>query len=585
MFANRHRSILVLLPALLLSACALLPPAATDSPPARSIAAQPAVQAAVTAHPLATGAALAMLDRGGAPVDAAIAAQMVLGLVEPQSSGVGGGSLIMHWDASTGKLDSYDGLAAAPARVTAALTIDVDGSALKSEGVQRGGRSVGVPGTLAALKLAHERHGRLAWDELFLPAIELAESGFPLPPYMHTILSSPTAAADHADLLPLYFGRDGKVLPAGTRVTNSAYAATMRQIAARGPARWWQDGAARELVAAAQRGVRPTLITEADVLGYRAVVRDPLCAPFLVYSVCVMAPPSFGGVVVLQLLQMLEARPWQGGAAQRFDFDDPAFVHFYAEAGRLAQADRLSYVGDPGFVPVPADALVAAGYVRERAGLIDGSRMSPEVAAGNPLRKAASAMPFAPLESAAADATSQLAVTDRLGNALSMTTTNNLNFGSRLMFNGVVLNNALTNFSAAPRAGQAGPNRMQGGKRPVTSMAPLIVFDRAGKPVVIGGSAGGGQIVDYISASLVEMLANRRTPAEALARGHVSTAVRGKLQLEQGTGAAAQTAALAARGHTVEVVPMISGLGFLMRHNGGWLGAADPRRDGIAQGR
>jgi len=255
------------------------------------------------------------------------------------------------------------------------------------------------------------------------------------------------------------------------------------------------------------------------------------------------------------------------------------------EAGRLAQADRLSHVGDPGFVTVPVDALVAAAYVRDRARLIDGSRMSPEVAAGNPLRKAASAMPFAPLESAAADATSQLAVTDRLGNALSMTTTNNLNFGSRLMFNGVVLNNGLTNFSAAPRAGQAGPNRMQGGKRPVTSMAPLIVFDRAGKPVVIGGSAGGGQIVDYISASLVEMLANQRTPAEALARGHVSTAVRGKLQLEQGTSAAAQAAALTARGHTVEVVPMISGLGFLMRHDGGWLGAADPRRDGIAQGR
>ncbi len=586
MFASRYRSILVLLPALLLSACALQPPVCNDSAPAHVIAARPALlQAAVTAHPLATAAALTMLDRGGAAVDAAIAAQMVLGLVEPQSSGVGGGSLIMHWDAGSGKLASYDGLSAAPARVTAALTIDVDGSALKSDDVQRGGRSIGVPGTLAALKLAHERHGRLDWDKLFLPAIELAESGFPLPPYMHTILSSPTAAADHADLLPLYFGRDGKVLPVGTRVINLAYAASMRQIAARGPAQWWRDGAARELVAAGQRGARPTLITEADVRGYRAETRDPLCAPFLVYSVCVMAPPSFGGVVVLQLLQMLEARPWPEGAPRRFDFDDPAFVHYYAEAGRLAQADRLSYVGDPGFVPVPADALVAAAYVRERAGLIDGSRMSPEVGAGTPLRKAASSMPYAPLESVAADATSQLAVTDRLGNALSMTTTNNLNFGSRLLFNGVVLNNALTNFSAAPRAGQAAPNRMQGGKRPVTSMAPLIVFDRAGKPVVVGGSAGGGQIVDYISASLVEMLANQRSPAEALARGHVSTAVRGRVQLERGTSAASQAAALTVLGHTVEVIPMVSGLGFLMRRDGGWLGAADPRRDGVAEGR
>jgi len=187
-------------------------------------------------------------------------------------------------------------------------------------------------------------------------------------------------------------------------------------------------------------------------------------------------------------------------------------------------------------------------------------------------------------ESESADATSQLAVVDRHGNALSMTTTINLNFGARLMTGGFVLNNALTNFTAAPRAGQAAPNRMQAGKRPVTSMAPTIVFDQSGNPVVVGGSAGGGQIVDYIAASLVEMLANGRTPAEALARGHVSTAVRGKLQLEKDTPAAAQAALLKAKGHDVDVVPMISGLGFLMRKDNGWLGAADPRRDGVALG-
>lgn len=574
---------------LLLAGCATpLPPQPPDPAPghsAHSIASRPARQAAVTAHPLATGAALKMLDAGGGPIDAAIAAQMVLGLVEPQSSGLGGGSLIMNWDAATGKLTSYDGLAAAPAKVTAGLTIDVDGSVLKYQDVQRGGRSVGVPGTLAVLQQVHQRYGKLPWAALFAPAIELAEAGFPMPAYLHTILSTASAGADHPDLLALYFGADGKVRPVGATLTHPAYAVTLRRVAARGPAALWQDGAGGELVAAAQRGVRPSLMTEADLAAYRAEPRDPLCAPFLAYSVCVMGPSSFGGVVVLQMLQMLEARTPPVAAAQRFNFDDPEFVHYYAEAGRLAQADRLQYIGDPGFVRVPTAALLAPAYLRERARLINPSRSAKDVNAGVVDSGIAASKLSAAPPSDTADATSQLAMVDAAGNALSMTTTTNLNFGSRLLVNGFMLNNALTNFSAPPRAGQAAPNRMQAGKRPVTSMAPTIVFDRAGKPMVVGGSAGGGQIVDYISQSLIEMLANQHSPAQALARGHVSSAVRGKLQLEIGSTAAAQAAALAAKGHEVDVVPMTSGLGFLLRRDDGWLGAADPRRDGVAQGR
>jgi gamma-glutamyltranspeptidase/glutathione hydrolase len=464
------------------------------------------------------------------------------------------------------------------------LTVDVDGSILKSDDIQRGGRTVGVPGTLAVLKQVHERYGKLPWAVLFEPAIALAENGFPMTAYMHGILSAPTAAADHPDMLPVYFGAEGKVKPPGTVITNAAYATTLRRIAARGPAGLWEDGAGTALVAATQRGYRASLMTEADLAAYRSESREPLCAPFLVYSVCMMAPPSFGGVVVLQVLQMLEARKATSSGAARFNFDDPEFVHYFAEAGKLAQADRLYYVGDPGFVRIPTGPLLASSYLKERAGLIDTSNSSKEVNAGVvEANAAASTLPTQFTDTA--DATSQLAIVDAAGNALSMTTTINLNFGSRLMVNGFVLNNALTNFTGVPRAGQAAPNRMQAGKRPVTSMAPTIVFDHSGKPVVVGGSAGGGQIVDYISASLVEMLANQRTPAEALARGHVSTAVRGKLQLEKGSAAESQAAVLSAKGHTVEVTPMISGLGFLMRRDGGWLGAADPRRDGVAEGR
>ncbi|MEQ1517149.1 MAG: gamma-glutamyltransferase, partial [Usitatibacteraceae bacterium] len=288
---------------MLLAACAVqAPPAATTiQPPTsafRAIASAPAAQAVTTAHPLASRAALKILDQGGSAIDAAIAAQMVLGLVEPQSSGIGGGTLIMHWDASNKKLSSYDGLAAAPSKVTAALTVDVDGSTLKSEDVQRGGRSVGVPGTLAVLKQVHERFGKLPWGTLFIPAIELAETGFPMPTYMHTILSTATAAADHPDMVQLFFGADNKVRPAGTKITNPAYAATMRRIAARGPSGLWEEGAGAALIASVQRGVRGSLMNESDLTAYRAEPREPLCAPFLAYSVCAMGPSSFGGVVV-----------------------------------------------------------------------------------------------------------------------------------------------------------------------------------------------------------------------------------------------------------------------------------------------
>ena len=446
---------------------------------------------------------------------------------------------------------------------------------------------VGVPGTLAVLKMAHEKHGKLPWRNLFAPAIELAERGFPMPKYMHTILTLPGAAANHPDMLPLYFDADGKVKPIGTPIQNPAYAATMKRIAASGADGLRTEGAGARLIAALRRGFRPSLMTEVDLAAYRAEMREPLCAPFLVYSVCAMAPPSFGGVVVLQVLQMLEARALPAGGAPRFDFDSAEFTHYYAEAGRLAQADRLRYVGDPGFVRVPREALINRGYVRERARNIDPARAAKEVLAGEPeaVAKAAQAGTAELPEAQVADATSQLAIVDASGNALSMTTTINLNFGARLMADGFVFNNAMTNFTGLPRAGQPAPNRMQAEKRPVTSMAPLIVFDASGNPTVVGGSAGGNQIVDYIASSLVEMLANARTPAEALARGHVSTAIRGKVQLEQGTPAAQQAAALTAKGHSVDVVPMISGLGFLMRREGGWIGAADPRRDGVAEGR
>ncbi len=568
--------ILPLALALFLSACAVAPTA-----PPRALGGEgtrPAPAMAVTAHPLATRAALDMLAKGGTPVDAAIAAQMVLGLVEPQSSGIGGGTLVMLWDDKARKLSSWDGLAAAPARATASLRTDTDGKLLPGgDPLNRSGRAVGVPGTLPVLHAIHERHGRLPWAELFAPAIAHADAGFPMPKYLHGILAQPDGAANHADWRSLYFDADGRPLAVGTIVRNPAYGKTMRAIAALGAQAWLAQGGARAIVAAAQRGVRPTLMTEQDVLDYRPAEREPVCAPFLSYRVCTLAPPSFGGLHVLQTLQMTAVR-----ANGRFDFTDPAFVHLYAEAGKLAQADRRRFVGDPAFVAVPVATLADPGYSMVRALGIDLAKANASPQPGIPMTG------LSARESDASDpvtTTSQIAIADAAGNALSITTTINLNFGSRLAAEGgFVLNNAMTNFSAAPKPGETIANQMAPRKRPATSMSPTLVFDATGKPVVVGGSAGGGPIVDYIASSLIEMLANGRTPAEALAAGHVTTAVAGKVQLEKGTRAEALATGLAARGHDVQVVPLLSGLGFLKRTPDGWIGAADPRRDGAAMG-
>ena len=562
---------LILLVLLVSSGCTT-----TEPRSARSVETLGADNAVSTAHPLATRAGLAMLARGGAPIDAAIAAQMVLGLVEPQSSGIGGGSLIMLWDSASATLTSFDGLAAAPRAATADLRLDVDGTELPLATVRRSPRATGVPGTLPALKQAHERYGKLPWRELFEPAIDLAERGFPLAPYMHAVLSTRNAARTHPDMVPLYFGDNGRVLPVGSIVRNDAYARTMRRVAAHGPDGLYADGGAQRWIDAARGRHPPSLVVEDDLRGYQARERAPVCASFLQYRVCTAPPPSFGGLAVLQILQMVQSR-----ADGPYDLRDQSFAHLYAEAGRLAQADRRRYVGDPDFVHVPTGELIDSGYLQQRSLGIDRDRVGDHPAPGR-LPGTQSNLDSDPADQQ--PATSQISIVDAAGNAVSMTTTINLNFGARIMVDGYVLNNALINFSPRPQPGRSIANQMAPGKRPVSPMAPAIVFDASGQPVAIGGAAGGGYIVDYVARSLIDMLANGFTPAQALAAGHLSSARPGKLRLERDTAMQALAPALSAIGHDVEVVPMRSGLGFLKRGDRGWLGASDPRRDGSAEG-
>lgn len=547
-----------------------------------SFAAEPPLRAqrqmVVSAHPLASEAGLAMLRAGGSAADAAVAVQMVLSVVEPHASGLGGGALALHWDAATRSLTHLEGLSAAPAAATATLVRDTDGSALGTATVARSGRSVGVPGAVALVADLHARHGRLPWATLMAPAIAAAEQGFPVPPYLHQVLRQRAGdLARRPDLRALYLDAEGQPLAAGATLRNPAQAEALRMIGALG-ARALQDGPlAATVLAAASAPPVPTLLTAADLAGYRVRERAPVCAAAFGRRICGAAPPSSGGVAVLQMLAMLERL----GIAREAP-DGAAAAHLFLEASRLAAADRRRWVGDPDFVQVPLEGLLDPGYVATRAALVAGGRAMSEATAGDPPRRHGALPPTAvPIAEAA---TSHVSIVDGAGNAIAFTTTNNLNFGADLLAAGFSLNNAMTNFTANPGTAAApAQNRMQGGKRPATTMAPTIVFGADGTPEIVVGAGGGARIIDSVAMALVEMLAWNRTPGEAVARPRIG-AQAVAVEIERNSAAAPLAEALRAMGHEPRLVDISTGLQILRRDARGLEGAADPRRDGAARG-
>ncbi|CUI44174.1 gamma-glutamyltransferase family protein [Achromobacter dolens] len=531
---------------------------------------QPLAGMVAAANPLAAAAGLDALKRGGSVVDAAIAVQMVLTVVEPQSSGLGGGSLMLVWDQGSATLSALDGLAAAPARVTASLRTDVNGDTLPLKDVARYGRPVGVPGTVRVMALAHQRYGKLPWASLFQAGIRSAEDGFPMSPYLHDSLRRLPQLAENPAIRKIFYDAQGQVLPVGATVRNPLLADALRKVAA-DPDAINHGALTADVLAAVGAGKYPSLMQAQDLAAYRPAERTPICGPFLSWKVCTFPPPSFGGVSVLQQLGML--------AARRIDTLAPASAaadHLLIDSARIARADRLAYIGDPDQVKAPVRQLIAPDYTRERAALLSARAVThprPGVFAGVPAPAGA--------EAPGTTETSQVAIVDAQGNALSMTTTINLNFGSWLMPHGFFLNNALTNFSSAH--GKGAPNAMAPNKRPVTSMAPTMVFDRDGKLALVTGSAGGGYIVDYIAQAVVGTLAWGLRPADALALPHVAGNT-GRSQIEKGRVPEQTAARLAAQGHKIEQVEMKSGAAAIRVTPQGLDGAADPRRDGAALG-
>lgn len=516
----------------------------------------------VAAHPLASEAGRAVLARGGAAIDAAIAVQAVLSLVEPQSSGIGGGAFLLHWDAERRAVAAWDGRETAPAAATPDRFLKPDGTPLPFMDAVVGGQSVGVPGVLRMLEAAHAEHGRLPWAGLFSAAIALAEEGFPVSPRLHAAI----AAAVHLD--SYFLTPEGAPLPVGHRLRNPALAKVLRAVAEDG-ADALHRGPLAEAIVSTVRGD----MTLADLADYRPVRRAPVCAPYRIWTVCGMGPPSSGGIAVAQMLGMLV----------RFDLaalppDAPRVAHLLAEAGRLAFADRDAYVADADFGDVPVAGLLDAGYLAARSLHIDPARAAPDALPGQP----AGAVRVAEGAAWERPSTTQVSIIDPWGNAVSMTSSIESAFGSRLMVNGFLLNNQLTDFSFTPEVdGRPVANRVEPGKRPRSSMSPTLVFGPEGRLAVVAGSPGGARIIGYVARALVGVLDHGLDPQAAVSLPHAVN--RDQPQTEVETPALAK--ALEGYGHTVRVTDMTSGLNLILAGPDGRLtGGTDPRREGAVLG-
>jgi gamma-glutamyltranspeptidase/glutathione hydrolase len=529
----------------------------------------------VAANRLASDAGAEILRAGGSAVDAAIAVQMVLGLVEPQSSGIGGGAFLLHWSHAERRVRSYDGRETAPQGARARRFLDSSGRPLPRDLAIRSGAAVGVPGVLRMLELAHGAHGRLPWARLLEPAIQLAESGFRMSPRLYRLLGREPGLASDPAARALYFLDDGAPKAVGMLIRNPGYAATLRTIAKGGADAFHSGAIAEDLVRAVTSHARPGDMTLADLASYRAIERMPVCGNYRAFRICSMGPPSAGGIAVLQMLGILERTPF---ATARPDSADA--VHYFSEAGRLAYADRARYIADPAFVAQPVAGLLDPAYLDQRS-LLVGPRSMRRAQPGVP--RDAEARLGAAAESEIAG-TSHVSIIDAEGNAVAFTTTIEDAFGSRILVRGFLLNNQVTDFSFVQETG-TGPvaNRIEGGKRPRSSMAPLFVFDREGNLRMVAGSPGGLAIINYVAKAIVSVL-DWGLDAQAAAAAPNFGSRNGPTELGRRTRYELLAPQLQERGHEVQFLDLTSGLHLIEKVPGGWRGGADPRREGAARG-
>jgi gamma-glutamyltranspeptidase/glutathione hydrolase len=552
--------------------------------------------AVAAANPLAADAGFQVLTAGGSAIDAAIAIQMVLTLVEPQSSGIGGGSLILHHDGK--KVEAYDGREVAPSAATDKLFLDLQGKPLSFREGVASGLSVGVPGTLSVLELAHKEHGKLPWATLMQTAIQLAEQGFKLSPYLHSALLANNDLMNDPVAARYFFDANGQPYPVGHVLKNPELAAVLREIAARGSAALKQGSVAEALVQKIrQHPNRPGSLTLQDLANYKVIKREALCFDHVVqttgktFQLCGFPPPSSGALAMGQILGILNNTP-----AGRMSLDQglpsAEWLHFYTEAARLAFADRAQFVGDPDFVQPPGGdwkTMLNPRYLHQRSSLIGAHSMR----VAQPGHPADVKSAFAPMPEQAEYGTSHISVIDPYGNTVAMTTTIEAVFGSRMMVNsgqgrlgGFFLNNELTDFSFVPTDDKGLPiaNRVEAGKRPRSSMSPTLVFEKeSGQLKMTGGSPGGAVIIHYTGKLLIGTLQWGLSPQEAINLPNFGS-LNGPTLLEENLFPASTLKALRAMGHEVRETPLPSGIQAIEVRPSGFFGGADPRREGVVMG-
>ena len=555
-------------------------PKDADSGPiqaASSAGAGPFKAVVSAAHPLASEAGLSILKRGGSAADAAIATMLALTVVEPQSSGIGGGGFIVYQPAN-GPVGSIDGREKAPGVASPGQFLGPDGKPMPFMQAATGGRSVGVPGNVALAAEAHKKWGKLPWATLFEPAIKLAE-GFTISPTMARFIAFGQDSLKQAgpEGRALYYDKDGAPLKAGTTFRNDKLAATLRLIAAKGADAFYKGPIAASIVKTVSTAdANPTAMTLADLAAYKAEVRDPVCGTYRQYKICGMGPPSSGGTGVLAMLKQLE----------RFDMtglgkDNPVSWHLFGESQRLAYADREKWIGDPGFVAVPTKGLADPAYLGARSALINAGDRMAKAEAGMPAGAPTARVNAADNEVAG---TTNFAVADSAGNITTWTSTVEKTFGSGLVAEGFVLNNELTDFNFAPEdQGKLTANHVQPGKRPRSAMSPTIVYDASGKPILAIGAAGGVTIIAQVTKAIIGVLDWGLPVEEAIALPQL-IAIGDRFAVEKGTMLETMIPAFTAMGHKPVATALPLKLNGVQRVTGGWRGGADARGEGRPAG-
>jgi len=531
-----------------------------------------------SANPYASEAGMRILEKGGSAIDAAIAVQMVLNLVEPESSGIGGGAFSLYWDNKNNKLSSFDGREKAPMAADGKL-FQENGKNMNWWEALAGGRAVGVPGVVAMMEKVHKQHGKLPWQDLFEDAIKLSEEGFEISPKLAKSISNKTnPALGRYEKTWEYFFPDGKPIKAGVIKKNPELAMTFRRIALLGAKGFYKGQIALDIVNAVQSAAdNPGLLTAKDMASYEAIERPPVCASYKDYKICGMGPPTSGGLTVIQILKLLENKN-----IDKYTPLSVEAIHLFTQASKLAYADRGKYMADADFVSVPVEGLIDEVYLKERSNLIDQAKDMGKASAGTPPNAdqnwKVSTSPEQP-------STTHFSIVDKEGNGFSMTSSIEMAFGSTVMVRGFLLNNQLTDFSfSEEKDGVKIANRVQGGKRPRSSMSPFMVFDKDENLVMLIGSPGGSRIINYVAKTMLGVLDWKMDIQEAISLPHFVNR-NGNTDLEQGTKAAQLKTALEAKGHKVKIRDLNSGLHGIVITKTGLQGGADPRRVGRAMGK